>query len=38
MNFITYVRYFISFFNWFCMAFTINLSLKYIIQLIISFV
>ena len=38
MNFITYVRYFISFFNWFCMAFTIILSLIYIIQLIISFV
>lgn len=38
MNFITYVRNFISFFNWFCMAFTIILSLIYIIQLIISFV
>lgn len=38
MNFITYVRYFISFFNYFCMAFTILLSLIYIIQLIISFI
>lgn len=38
MNFITYVRYFISFFNYFCMAFTILLSLIYIVQLIISFI
>lgn len=37
MNFITYVRYFISFFNYFCMAFTVLLSLIYIIQLLISF-
>ncbi len=38
MNFITYVRYFISFFNYFCMAFTILLSIIYIVQLIMSFV
>lgn len=38
MNFITYVRYFISFFNYFCMAFTVLLSLIYIVQLIISFI
>ena len=38
MNFITYVRYFISFFNYFCMAFTLLLSLIYIAQLIISFI
>ncbi|MDD6203941.1 MAG: glycosyltransferase family 2 protein [Firmicutes bacterium] len=38
MNFLTYVRYFISFFNYFCMAFTILLSVIYIVQLIISFV
>ena len=38
MNFITYVRYFISFFNYFCMAFTLLLSLIYISQLIISFI
>ena len=37
MGFMTYVRYFIHFFNYFCMAFTILLSLIYIIQLIISF-
>ena len=34
----TYVRYFISFFNYFCMAFTILLSIIYIVQLAISFV
>ena len=34
----TYVRYFISFFNYFCMAFTILLSIIYILQLIISFI
>ena len=38
MNFITLMRYFISFFNYFCMAFTILLSLIYIVQLVISFV
>ena len=38
MNFITYVRYFIYFFNYFCMAFTILLSIIYIVQLIMSFV
>ncbi|MDD6095785.1 MAG: glycosyltransferase [Clostridia bacterium] len=38
MNFITYVRYFIAFFDYFCMAFTVTLSLIYIIQLVISFV
>ena len=38
MNFLTYVRYFISFFNYFCMAFTLLLSLIYIAQLIISFI
>ena len=37
MGFMTYVRYFIHFFNYFCMAFTILLSLIYIILLIISF-
>lgn len=37
MGFMTYVRYFIYFFNYFCMAFTILLSLIYIIQLIVSF-
>ena len=34
----TYIRYFISFFNYFCMAFTILLSIIYIVQLAISFV
>lgn len=38
MNFLTYVRYFISYFNYFCMAFTLLLSLIYIAQLIISFI
>jgi len=37
MNFITYVRYFISFFNYFCMAFTLVLSIIYIVQLVVSF-
>lgn len=38
VNFLTYVRQFITFFNYFCMAFTILLSLIYIAQLIISFI
>ncbi len=38
MSFMTYIRYFISFFNYFCMAFTILLSIIYIVQLAISFV
>lgn len=38
MSFLTYVRYFISYFNYFCMAFTLLLSLIYIAQLIISFI
>lgn len=37
MDFITFIRYFISFFNYFCMAFTILLTLIYIIQLVMSF-
>lgn len=37
MDFITLIRYFISFFNYFCMTFTILLSLIYIIQLVMSF-
>ncbi len=36
MSFITIVRAFISFFNYFCMAFTLLLSVIYIVQLIIS--
>lgn len=38
ISFITVVRAFISVFNYFCMAFTLLLSLIYIVQLIISFV
>ncbi len=38
MSFMQIMRAMISFFNYFCMAFTITLSLIYILQLIISFV
>lgn len=37
MSFMTYVRAFILFFNYFCMGFTLLLSLIYIVQLIGSF-
>ncbi len=38
MDILGFVRDFISFFNYFCMGFTLLLSLMYIAQLIISFV
>ncbi len=38
MNILGFVRDFIFFFNYFCMGFTLLLSLMYIAQLIISFV
>ena len=37
MNFLNAVRAFIVFFNYFCMAFTLLLSIIYIIQLVVSF-
>lgn len=37
MTFLNYVRIFILYFNYFCMAFTLTLSLIYIVQLIVSF-
>ena len=37
MNFLNAVRAFIVFFNYFCMAFTLLLSIIYIIQLAVSF-
>ena len=38
MDLLGIIRYFISFFNYFCMAFTLLLSIIYIFQLIISFI
>lgn len=38
MDLLGIMRHFISFFNYFCMAFTLLLSIIYIVQLIISFV
>ncbi len=38
MDIMGYIRTFISFFNYFCMAFTVLLSVIYIVQMIMSFV
>ena len=38
MDIMGYIRTVISFFNYFCMAFTVLLSVIYIVQMIMSFI